>query len=203
MDSHNLQKGSLLQPCEWHIKSIKISHNQCDRYVLPKAFTSKVNKKSYSKIFIFNIRGHDFLSHCGQWTDSSGRGGYLEEPPTATSEPASLEPLRADNAQKNGSNGSDMIISFGPQSSSFFADVNTPNLKRYMWQNLPDGLNYELQNTRGYRSIYDVMNPDGSGKRDHGWVFLFKEKEKFREKQRLAFGGALPPRLKELLQEAE
>jgi hypothetical protein len=168
--------------------------NLRDRYGLPTAFASNFSKTSYAKKFIFNIRGHDFLSHCGKWTSSKGKYGFLETSSTSILELALLGPLRDEN-ERNGYDGSEMIISFGPQASSFFADIVAPGLKRYKPSNLPEGLDEEVQKNRdakGYGNIYEVMmNAVG------GWVILFGEGESFE------FGGTLPEKLKNVLAEAK
>ncbi|KUJ15891.1 uncharacterized protein LY89DRAFT_783143 [Mollisia scopiformis] len=204
----NIQFAFLGNGHNYFIRVIRVSENGLPQegecvpatYGLPKSFDSKYKKKSYSKYFLFNIRGHDFLSHCGQWTNANGKVGYLETSSTAISELAQLEPLRIDN-EKNGYDGSEMIISFGPRASSFFADVTAPALKRYKSSNLPLGLEDEIQknmSVQGYGNIYEVMiNPATSSEKEDGWVILYAEGKKF------AFGGALPHRLKEVLKEAK
>ncbi|PMD44602.1 hypothetical protein L207DRAFT_525915 [Hyaloscypha variabilis F] len=175
-----------------------------EMYGLPTALASNFDRTSYSKIFVFNLRGHDFLSHTGQWTGSNGKGGYLPTSPTSISELALLKPLR-DKNEANGYDGSEMIISFGPHSSSFFADVTAESLKRYNWRNLPIGLEDEIQknlDAKGYGNIYQVMmNGEKIDSKDFkvegGWVILFGRGESF------AFGGKLPPRLEGILRQAK
>jgi len=189
-----------LQP----VHTIKLASHLRNRFGLPDgppdSFVKKLSKKTYSKLFIFNIRGHDFLSHYGEWKDSENQHGYLEASSTSVSELALLEPLRAE-LEKNGHDGLEMIIRFGPQPSSFFADVTAPGMERYKSHDLAHvayGLDDVIQRSRdahGYGDIREVMmNAAG------GWVVLFRKGLKG---EKFAFGGKLPPRLQGILVRAQ
>lgn len=147
-----------------------------------------------------NIRGHDFLSHGGKWTDSEkDYAGHNPTAMTSVLESSLLESLMNEN-RENGKDELNMIASYGPQAGSIF--VNAFALKQYRWRNLPVELENHIQralSVRGYGDgkgvIQDVaMNASG------GWVILFDEGKRFE------FGGppgALPPRLEQALIDAK
>ena len=99
-----------------------------------------------------------------------------------------LQALAEENRQ-NGHRGADMILTFGPDSGSFFADAFS--LKRYRWANLPAELENAIQknmSTNGYGKIHDIsINSHG------GWVMQTKEGAQFQ------WGGRLPKMLEQAL----
>ncbi|RDL32092.1 uncharacterized protein BP5553_09494 [Venustampulla echinocandica] len=167
-------------------------------YGLPDIFSSEYQRYAARKYF-FNIRGHDFLSHVGQWR-ALDREGTVKACGNSYAEIENLQALAIENnaaAKKNFT--ASLNVSFGPRPGSFFADAC--ELKRYRWRNLPAGLENEIQRLlssasfwkrTGYGKIYDVaMNAS------EGWVLLQKKGEKY------TWGGILPEELKEALQQGK
>lgn len=171
---------------------------------LPESFSIRHGTNA-SKRYISNIRGHDFLSHTGRWTDGNG-GGLVDATFNSLGEIHALTLLAKEN-RDNGYREADLKISLGPLPGSFFADAY--RLNRYRWANLPGELENELQKEVGRRSygkIVDVaMNATG------GWVIQLDEGDttigigrmfgRPKEVMHFRFGGSLPMELKEALKE--
>lgn len=165
------------------------------RYGLPVAFATQMVNKSHRKRFFFNIRGHDFLSYCGQWKGKSRNDvGHVETAYVPISESSLLESLRREN-EKKGFLGANMIPSFGPRPGNMFVDAYS--LKRYKWANLPEELDDEIQriySVKGYdKGVIHELTMNATG----GWVMLLDEGKRF------SFGGELPFDLRIILQDTQ
>lgn len=137
--------------------------------------------------YIYNVRGHDFLSHMGQWRSQTGSGTLMSNR-KIYGEIAELLKF-ADLDQKAHGGDPNLIASFGPAAGSFFAEAWRPKLKRYAWENLPPDLNRRLQQMK-YGSIWDIaLNASG------GWVLQLDEGKHWE------YGGDLPKDLKRALSE--
>jgi hypothetical protein len=127
------------------------------------------------------------LSHTGQWT-SKTKGGHIAASAASIGEINALQALAEENKQ-NGHRETDLILSFGPASGSFFADAF--RLKRYRWANLPVDLEDAVQRNvclKGYGYIHDIaMNSRG------GWVMQTDGGAGFQ------WGGQLPSDLEQAL----
>lgn len=123
----------------------------------------------------------------GQWT-SKNRDGPVAASAVSIGEISALQALALEN-KENRHRETDLILSFGPASGSFFADAF--RLKRYRWQNLPVGLEDAVQRNvclNGYGKIHDIaVNSMG------GWVMQTNEGTQFQ------WGGELPTELKQAL----
>jgi hypothetical protein len=104
--------------------------------------------------YVYNVRGHDFLSHMGQWKSETNSGTLMSNR-TIYKEIAQLQDL-ADLDQKEHGGDANLITSFGPTAGSFFADAWRPKLRFYRSENLPPELNKKIQTVRGYGKIWDV-----------------------------------------------
>jgi hypothetical protein len=137
--------------------------------------------------YIYNIRGHDFLSFIGQWQGvGKDDSGPLDTNLTICNEIDELEELATEERIKNKLDGNckqeaNFIASFGPSSNSFFAD--SIHLKQYRWRNLPSDLESEIQKVvcrkgwvlEGKTKIYDLaINSNG------GWVMQLNEGKEWR-----------------------
>jgi hypothetical protein len=124
----------------------------------------------------------------GHWISETTVGPVLATP-NSFGEIEALKMFAQEN-ELNGFKEVDLIISFGGESGSFFADAF--RLKRYRWNKLPIDLEDEIQKEvcrNGYGKIYDVaMNAVG------GWVMQLNKGARFR------WGGQLPEDLKQALQ---
>lgn len=195
------EKESIFETYVAHVAHISPSQtDQYNRFGLPDAFVAKLSKEPYSQQFIFNIRGHDFLSHYGERMDRKGQHEYLKTSATAVSELKLLESLQSE-LKRNNNDVLEIIIRFGPYGSSFFADVTAQGIERYKSHSLAQvdyGLDDVIQRSRdahGYGDIREVMmNAVG------GWVVLFNKGLK---EKKFAFGGDLPKRLEDELKTAQ
>jgi len=133
------------------------------------------------------MRGHDFLSHLGQWRTRSG-SGLLNETANIYKEIFELHKF-AQTVGAKFNKMANLITSFGPSPGSFFAD--SFDLKRYRWANLPADLEDEIQNhicCNRYGKIFDVaINAMG------GWVMQLDRGKQF------SWGGRLPDDLTQAL----
>jgi hypothetical protein len=137
--------------------------------------------------YIYNVRGHDFLSHMGQWRSQTGSGTLVSNR-KIYGEMVELQKF-ADLDQKAHGGDPNLITSFGPAAGSFFAEGWRPRLKRYAWENLPPDLNRKLQELK-YGGIWDVaLNAS------NGWVLQLDEGRQW------IYGGSLHPELARALSE--
>jgi hypothetical protein len=138
--------------------------------------------------YIYNVRGHDFLSHMGQWKSQSETGTLVSNR-KIYEEIAELRKLADLDKDEHGGDAN-LIVSFGPTAGSFFADAWRPKLKCYRWENLPADLNRKLQALRKYGNIWDVaLNAS------NGWVLQLDKG------RRWAYGGELHAELEWVLSE--
>lgn len=159
---------------------------------VPKFWAQGYDKRAS---YIFNIRGHDFLSHTGRWK-SEEEIKFMKRSEHIINEIDALR-LLGEELEKKGHNKADLKLSLGPQPGSFFADA--PKLCLYRFENLPRDLNNAIQlNQRKYGQISDVaMNANG------GWVMHFRVRTWFNGRDhQFCWGGeeGLPNKLKEALQ---
>jgi hypothetical protein len=170
-------------------------------YGLPQSFETRLKKLTKTQ-YIYNIRGHDFPSYMGQWTNLKNQAGPLSSNQVIYGEILELSKLaKRDESKFN--QRADIITSFGPHSGSFFADAF--RLNRYRWSNLPAELEDEIQkhlSLYGYgnqknwqdNKIHDVaINARG------GWVIQIKRGSQFIWSQ----GDQLPTELQRALEEGE
>lgn len=176
-----------------------------DSFRLPQPFTERL--QNLKARYTSDVRGHDFLSHTGRWTDGNNQGS-VDATTASLTEIEGLKSLAREN-RRRGYDGADMKVSLGPDQGSYFAD--TYRLGRYHYDKLPSGLNFEVQKEIGrvkYGKITDVaMN--GAG----GWVMQFDVGDlkmalsKFLGKKKgfehYRFGGELPKALKEALRQGQ
>lgn len=169
------------------------NNNLSYSYGLPQSFQDQYSRLAKTQ-YIYNIRGHDFLSFMGQWTSMKNISGCLHSNSVIYGEISELQQLaREDGVNLN--RKADLITSFGPYPGSFLADAF--RLKRYRWANLPADLERAIQNhlcLHGYgkkdTKIHDVaMNAQG------GWVMQLDNGSDF------LCGGELPPELKKALED--
>jgi hypothetical protein len=140
--------------------------------------------------YIYNVRGHDFLSYMGQWK-SQTESGTLMSNRKIYGEIAELQKF-ADLDQNAHEADPNLITSFGPAAGSFFADAWKPKLKCYRWENLPADLNRKLQELRKYGSIWDVaLNAS------NGWVLQLDKGKQW------VYGGPLHRDLERALSEVQ
>ncbi len=130
------------------------------------------------------MRGHDFLAYLGQCASTKG-SGVLDTSDEMYHEIKELQKLAQEEKALSGKKAN-LITSFGPSSSSFFADAF--RIKRYRWANLPADLENEIQKQAfcsKYGKIYDVaINAAG------GWIMQLDRGVKF------LWGGPLPEELR-------
>ena len=124
----------------------------------------------------------------GQWKSNSTEGP-LPASNVSIKEINELRALLITGNDQRAHKEADLILSFGPTSGSFFA--NLIHLKRYRWANLPAKLEDEIQNNvskNGYGKIREIaMNSVG------GWIIQYQNGRDFQ------WGGRLPPALDEAL----
>ena len=183
---------------------------------LPDQFKGKYEDLARNR-YLYNVRGHDFLSHIGQWAEGPcsehvearqhmikeidelqrfvTRNGKLDGGTSsgglgASRARGSASTVEASESNRSGSGGQLVLLSLGPAPGSFFADDGT----RYRWANLPSDLEDLIQEIicrHGYGKISDVtINAAG------GWVIQWK---KGWAGIVYEWGGQLPQRLETAL----
>jgi hypothetical protein len=155
---------------------------------MPQSFCSFYESLG-SFSYIYNLKGHDFLSHMGQWK-SQNESGTLMANRKIYGEISELQKFAELDQNAHGGEPN-LIVSFGPDAGSFFAEAWRPKLKDYRWENLPPALNSKLQNLRGCgKRIWDVaLNAS------KGWVLQLDEGKQW------VYGGSLPRELERALSE--
>lgn len=162
---------------------------------LPQRFQSDFEELSY-KHYVYDVRGHDFLSLAGQttwWTDrNQAKQGHLTPSSVIFSE---ISQLRNEVMKRGG--GMRCIpesrLSLGPDPGSFFLDV--PQWKLYRWAMLPPDLDATLQTLiceNGYgdaKSKTKITNVSVNSL--GGWVLQGGKNYK------ILHGGIIPDELKE------
>lgn len=165
---------------------------------MPEIFCSeykkRLNELRDGPRYIYDVRGHDFLSFVGQWTSpENDDSGPLPTNETLYNEIAELKDLAdKDESKAEKRRKANVIAGFGPDPGAFFA--NAFRLKEYHWENLPGDLMREIRSktNRGYgkADIWDVaVNALG------GWVMQFDEGAQYMT------GGKLPEELTEALRD--
>jgi hypothetical protein len=163
----------------------------------PKSFCDQYRTRLALPRYIYNIRGHDFLSFIGQWKGPTG-DGPLDTNANLYNEIneihilATAEELQFAHSKRK----ANLIASFGPSSDSFFVDAFRQ--KRYRWSNLPINLEDEIQ-----KIVCDNgWVKDGKGKiwdvainAERGWVMQFDEGATWKS------DGQLPKALERALKE--
>jgi hypothetical protein len=138
--------------------------------------------------YIYNVRGHDFLSHMGQWK-SQTESGTLMSNRKIYGEIIELKKF-ADLDQTAHGGDPNLITNFGPTAGSFFTEAWRPKLKCYRWENLPADLNRKLQELGRYGRVWDAaLNAS------NGWVLQLDEGKQW------ASGGPVHPDLERALSE--
>jgi hypothetical protein len=137
------------------------------------------------------VRGHDFLAHAGQWKSQASETGQLEATQPLLDELLQLRRFVDDKEPKASSRFplQGIRLTFGPAPGAFFLGYE----KLYRWARLPDGLEARVQDAvQQQDKIYDVaLNATG------GWVLLLREGKKY------VWGGDLPDRLQEALEQGQ
>jgi hypothetical protein len=160
------------------------------RYGLPHSFTQRFYDLAQHG-YVFDIRGHDFLSHMGKVISRQEENAVRDVAAASNCmrEIEALERLARGN-DPNRSRRPDLIVSFGPASGSYFA--NARHLGKYRWRKLPVSLEEAIQDhlsEHKYGKIHDVaMNAVG------GWVMQTNGGSSFQ------WGGQLPDDLDRALE---
>jgi hypothetical protein len=160
------------------------------RYGLPDSFTQRFYDLAQHG-YVFDIRGHDFLSHMGKVISRQEENAVRDVAAASNCmrEIEALERLARGN-DPNRSRRPDLIVSFGPASGSYFA--NARHLGKYRWRKLPVSLEEAIQDhlsEHKYGKIHDVaMNAVG------GWVMQTNGGSSFQ------WGGQLPDDLDRALE---
>ncbi|KAF2671462.1 hypothetical protein BT63DRAFT_423665 [Microthyrium microscopicum] len=155
---------------------------------LPEQFSKTIAKNSR---YNFNVRGHDFLAHFGQWRGHTN-SGYLDATSSMIEEIAELQSFVNASKSKANPGGEPAFLSFGPDPGSFFADNGET---RYRWSNLPHDLDDAIQDIvcrERYGKIHDVAI-NGAG----GWVIQLNKGKEYK------WGGPLEERFRVALENGE
>lgn len=152
-----------------------------ESYGLPDHFERKYKRDGATK-YLLNIRGHDFLSHVGQWRNYDDGHGHV---PASTQSCAEIEELQEwaniNQARVKKNQVADMNVTFGPKAGSFFADVC--EVQEYHKANLPVSLRQRIDSLpqeqhfwegKFYGTIHDVaINANDS------WVLVLKKGKQY------------------------
>lgn len=148
---------------------------------MPQSFEDRFRKLT-KKHYIYNIRGHDYLSFMAQSTTTKNEAGPLTTNAVIYGEIDALRILAQQDAAKFNQQA-DIITSFGPKAGSFFADPY--RLAYYRWSNLPSDLEGAIQmhvSMYGYgnqKSFQDNRIHDVAVNANGGWIMQLKRGSQF------------------------